>query len=82
MSIPRKNHRLSALTINNYFHFCGLSVYLGYESGCVCIVKGWCPKRFTDGYLYHKIRCDTLDIAYSEYVNLVKECIHYVQSSK
>ena len=77
--------KLKRVSIDNYFHFCGLSVYLSGNDGIQIIVKGWIPRR---------CRCiantsapivfdyESLNEAYIDYANLVKELINYVQSSR
>ena len=81
MHILKKSSRLS---IDNYFHFFGKSVYLSGNNGVQVVVKGWCPKRLngivTNAPVY--LDCDSFDDACNLFCNLCKELIYYVQSSQ
>ena len=81
MPIPKKSSKLS---IDNYFHFLGMSVYLSGNCGLQVIVKGWTPKRL-DGVITNApvaFDCDTFDDACDLFCNLCKELMSYVESSK
>lgn len=79
MPIPGKSSRLS---IDNYFHFFGRSVYLSGNNGLQVIVKGWTPRRLsgvvTNAPVY--LDCDSFDEACELFCNLCKELMANVKS--
>lgn len=70
-----------ALTNYDSFSFLGLFVYMNYQGGFAVAVKNWCPKRFSDGKMYHQIWCTSFDDMCFTFKSLVKECFEYVESS-
>lgn len=63
-----------------------MSVYLSGNNGLQVVVKGWLPKRikelFDNPNAPHYFDCDTFDDACHLYFDLIKELLHYVQSSE
>lgn len=79
MHIPKKSSKLS---IDNYFHFFGMSVYLSGNTGLQVIVKGWTPRRLcgivTNAPVY--LDCETFDEACNLFCCLCKELMSNVKS--
>lgn len=72
----------SRLSIDNYFHFFGMSVYLSGNNGLQVIVKDWIPKRlkgleFSGPYYFD---CPTFTDACNLFYDLCMELLHYVKS--